>query len=123
MIDYILKVELKMIDFILKVELKIIDYMSKVELKSIDVIAKADCKLHWNPKQKPIVQPLLQVSPALPTVIFGVCSLIGAIATFFLPETAGKALPQTLKWVRYLLHVLRAMEIISSYFVLLSWIF
>merc|ERR1712203_172158 len=28
---------------------------------------------------------------------FGLCSLAGAIATFFLPETAGKALPQTLK--------------------------
>ena len=52
-----------------------------------------DCN---EPKTKTIFQPL-QVSPALPTVIFGVCSLIGAIATFFLPETAGKALPQTLK--------------------------
>ena len=40
---------------------------------------------------------LTKVSPVLPTLIFGLCSLAGAIATFFLPETAGKALPQTLK--------------------------
>ena len=41
-----LDLELKMIDFILKVELKLSDYyILKVELKSIDVIAKADCRL------------------------------------------------------------------------------
>jgi len=45
----------------------------------------------------PTIVYLSKVSSVLPTVIFGVCSLIGAIATFFLPETAGKALPQTLK--------------------------
>ena len=40
---------------------------------------------------------LSKLSPLLPTIIFGLCSLVGAVATFFLPETAGKALPQTLK--------------------------
>lgn len=37
------------------------------------------------------------VAPVLPTLIFGAVSLLGAVATFFLPETAGKALPQTLR--------------------------
>merc|ERR1712032_1303914 len=45
----------------------------------------------------PMIVYLSKVSPVLPTIIFGLCSLVGAIATFFLPETAGKALPQTLK--------------------------
>jgi len=45
----------------------------------------------------PMIVYLSKVSPVLPTVIFGLCSLAGAVATFFLPETAGKALPQTLK--------------------------
>ena len=45
----------------------------------------------------PMIVYLAKVSPVLPTMIFGLCSLAGAIATFFLPETAGKALPQTLK--------------------------
>jgi hypothetical protein len=30
------------------------------------------------------------------------CSLLGALATFYLPETAGQALPQTL---RYTIHL------------------
>ena len=38
-----------------------------------------------------------KVSPILPLLILGFCSLIGALATFFLPETAGRTLPQTLK--------------------------
>lgn len=45
----------------------------------------------------PIIIYLAKVSPILPTLIFGLFSLLGAVATFFLPETAGKALPQTLK--------------------------
>jgi hypothetical protein len=45
----------------------------------------------------PTIVYLAKVSPALPTLIFGLCSLAGALATFFLPETAGRALPQTLK--------------------------
>ena len=30
----------------------------------------------------------------LPMMIFGLCSLLGSMATFWLPETAGRALPQ-----------------------------
>jgi len=45
----------------------------------------------------PMIVYLSKLSPVLPTIIFGLCSLAGAVATFFLPETAGKALPQTLK--------------------------
>ena len=37
-----------------------------------------------------------KVSSILPLLIFGLCSTIGALATFFLPETAGQTLPQTL---------------------------
>ena len=46
----------------------------------------------------PIIIYLAKISPILPTLIFGLFSLLGAVATFFLPETAGKALPQTLKY-------------------------
>lgn len=45
----------------------------------------------------PTIIYLGKVSPVLPTIILGLCSIVGAGATFFLPETAGKALPQTLK--------------------------
>merc|ERR1719209_1510513 len=45
----------------------------------------------------PTVVYLAKVSPVLPLLILGLCSLIGALATFFLPETAGRTLPQTLK--------------------------
>jgi len=45
----------------------------------------------------PTVVYLAKVSPILPLLILGLCSLVGALATFFLPETAGKALSQTLK--------------------------
>jgi len=45
----------------------------------------------------PTVVYLAKVSPILPLMILGFCSLLGALATFFLPETAGQALPQTLK--------------------------
>lgn len=45
----------------------------------------------------PTVVYLAKVSPILPLLILGFCSLIGALATFFLPETAGRTLPQTLK--------------------------
>ena len=37
-----------------------------------------------------------KVSSILPLLIFGLCSTIGALATFFLPETGGQTLPQTL---------------------------
>jgi hypothetical protein len=30
----------------------------------------------------------------LPLMIFGLCSLVGSLATFWLPETADRALPQ-----------------------------
>jgi len=40
---------------------------------------------------------LAKFSPILPLLILGLCSLLGALATFFLPETAGQELPQTLK--------------------------
>jgi len=45
----------------------------------------------------PTVVYLAKVSSILPLLILGLCSLIGALATFFLPETAGRTLPQTLK--------------------------
>jgi len=45
----------------------------------------------------PTVVYLTKVSPILPLLILGLCSFLGALATFFLPETAGKALPQTLE--------------------------
>lgn len=45
----------------------------------------------------PTIIYLAKVSPMLPLLILGMCSLLGALATFFLPETAGQALPQTLK--------------------------
>jgi len=45
----------------------------------------------------PTVVYLAKISPILPLLILGFCSLIGALATFFLPETAGRNLPQTLK--------------------------
>ena len=35
-----------------------------------------------------------KVSALLPLMIFGFCSLIGSLAAFWLPETAGHALPQ-----------------------------
>ena len=41
---------------------------------------------------------LAKFSPILPLLILGLCSLLGALATFFLPETAGQELPQTLKY-------------------------
>ena len=47
----------------------------------------------------PMVVYLAKFSPILPLLILGLCSLLGALATFFLPETAGQELPQTLKWV------------------------
>ena len=45
----------------------------------------------------PMVVYLAKFSPILPLLILGLCSLLGALATFFLPETAGQALPQTLR--------------------------
>ena len=33
----------------------------------------------------------------LPLLVFGAISLLGAVATFFLPETCNKALPSTIK--------------------------
>jgi len=45
----------------------------------------------------PMVVYLAKFSPILPLLILGLCSLLGALATFFLPETAGQELPQTLK--------------------------
>lgn len=45
----------------------------------------------------PSVVYLAKVSPVLPLLILGVCSIIGAMATFFLPETAQKSLPQTME--------------------------
>jgi len=45
----------------------------------------------------PTVVYLAKFSPILPLLILGLCSLLGALATFFLPETAGQALPQTLR--------------------------
>ena len=38
-----------------------------------------------------------KVSSILPLLILGLCSIVGALATFFLPETAGRKLPQTLE--------------------------
>jgi hypothetical protein len=45
----------------------------------------------------PAVVYLAKFSPVLPLLILGLCCLLGALATFFLPETAGRALPQTLR--------------------------
>lgn len=45
----------------------------------------------------PSVVYLAKVSPVLPLLILGVCSIAGALATFFLPETAQKSLPQTME--------------------------
>ena len=36
-------------------------------------------------------------SPILPLLILGLCSIVGALTAFFLPETAGRILPQTLE--------------------------
>ena len=33
----------------------------------------------------------------LPLLILGLCSIVGALAAYFLPETAGRTLPQTLE--------------------------
>jgi len=45
----------------------------------------------------PSIVYLSRVSPILPLLILGLCSLVGATATFWLPETAGYNLPQTLE--------------------------
>lgn len=45
----------------------------------------------------PTIVYLGRVSPILPLLILGLCSMIGALATFGLPETAGYSLPQTLE--------------------------
>ena len=45
----------------------------------------------------PMVVYLTKFSPILPLLILGLCSLLGALATFFLPETAGRELPHTLR--------------------------
>ena len=45
----------------------------------------------------PMVVYLAKFSPILPLLILGLCSLLGALATFFLPETAGRELPHTLR--------------------------
>lgn len=45
----------------------------------------------------PTIVYLAKISPIYPLLILGLCSLLGSIATFFLPETAGRELPQTLK--------------------------
>merc|ERR1712112_196897 len=45
----------------------------------------------------PAITHMHKISHILPVLILGLCSLLGALATFFLPETAGRALPQTLK--------------------------
>jgi len=45
----------------------------------------------------PLVVYLAKVSSILPLLILGLCSIVGALATFFLPETAGRKLPQTLE--------------------------
>lgn len=44
----------------------------------------------------PLVVYLARYSSVLPLLILGLCSIVGAAATFFLPETAGRTLPQTL---------------------------
>ena len=41
--------------------------------------------------------PQARFSSILPLLILGLCSMVGALATFFLPETAGRTLPQTLE--------------------------
>jgi len=45
----------------------------------------------------PSIVYLARISPILPLLILGLCSLVGALATFGLPETAGYSLPQTLE--------------------------
>ena len=49
----------------------------------------------------PTVVYLAKFSPIPPLLILGLCSLLGALATFFLPETAGQELPQTLRWLSH----------------------
>jgi len=48
----------------------------------------------------PSIVYLAKVSPILPLLILGMCSLLGAVAAFGLPETAGCSLPQTLQEAR-----------------------
>ena len=58
----------------------------------------------------PMVVYLAKFSPILPLLILGLCSLLGALATFFLPETAGQELPQTLKCVSIQFDLVEALE-------------
>ena len=58
----------------------------------------------------PMVVYLAKFSPILPLLILGLCSLLGALATFFLPETAGQELPQTLKCVSSQFDLVEALE-------------
>ena len=62
----------------------------------------------------PMVVYLAKFSPILPLLILGLCSLLGALATFFLPETAGQELPQTLKCVSVNLIWLKLLKIATA---------
>ena len=48
----------------------------------------------------------MDVIPWLPNAVFGVMAILGAILSFFLPETLGRPLPQTIheveQWSRTL---------------------
>uniref|UniRef100_A0A672SZW3 Si:dkey-119m7.8 n=1 Tax=Sinocyclocheilus grahami TaxID=75366 RepID=A0A672SZW3_SINGR len=45
----------------------------------------------------PIIYLLRNISRHAPMVVFGLCPLIGAALTIFLPETAHKPLPDTIE--------------------------
>uniref|UniRef100_A0A672KB32 Si:dkey-119m7.8 n=2 Tax=Sinocyclocheilus TaxID=75365 RepID=A0A672KB32_SINGR len=45
----------------------------------------------------PIIYLLRNISRHAPMVVFGLCPLIGAALTMFLPETAHKPLPDTIE--------------------------
>ena len=45
----------------------------------------------------PVITNIHNSSQTLPLLIFGVCGVFASMAAFFLPETAGKNLPETIK--------------------------
>ena len=47
-------------------------------------------RLLYNLLQVTIVPSQARYSSVLPLLILGLCSIVGAAATFFLPETAGR---------------------------------
>ena len=45
----------------------------------------------------PVITNVQHSSKSLPLLIFGICGIVASIAALFLPETAGKNLPETVE--------------------------